>query len=261
MAGRKYESRADRKARLLEAGRFADFVAFKRGLTDSGLTASEASERAVVVYRRPEDGDGELVASEAPRQFTVEFTEVVHRELMLVRARVEEAVDGADRREKVGFAPHMARARSEKSCIPGLQRPVVDFLGREAEAKEEEAVYERLIRLVLGRDSEAKPAGKLAQIDWVLANLDVPLDEILAEGVPDTGAVALLKWARGSSAMRTEFITKIYVKTVPTRSQITADADTLEDDGRSVDRLIRDFKRERGRSDAVLPTGSEGSGG
>ena len=67
----------------------------------------------------------------------------------------------------------------------------------------------------------------------------MPVGEISADSVPDSGAVSLLKWARGDPG---EFFKTYHSKLLPTRGQLD-DAERIEDYGQELTGLLSFLRR------------------
>lgn len=118
-----------------------------------------------------------------------------------------------------------------------------------------------LAELAVGR--EAKPA-KIVQ--WVAANIELPVDKIDPDSVPSPEAVGLLTFAKTAGGGK-DFWT-IWARLLPTKSEVDR-VDRFADDGRDLDHLFDSFEhaepggsgdrdQEEPGADAVLPERAEG---
>ncbi|QDP55766.1 MAG: hypothetical protein Unbinned2706contig1001_27 [Prokaryotic dsDNA virus sp.] len=94
--------------------------------------------------------------------------------------------------------------------------------------------YKRLVQAVpQGHCSEREAA------QFVFEHVSVPAAEIEASAVPSRGAVGLLKWVQSSPANQTAFYATIWMKLMPTKSQLDAEARYSDDGIRSIELLDR----------------------
>lgn len=94
--------------------------------------------------------------------------------------------------------------------------------------------YKRLVLAVpQGHCSEREAA------QFVFEHVSVPAAEIEASAVPSRGAVGLLKWVQSSPANQTAFYATIWMKLMPTKSQLDAEARYSDDGIRSIELLDR----------------------
>ena len=79
---------------------------------------------------------------------------------------------------------------------------------------------------------------------FVFEHVSVPAAEIEASAVPSRGAVGLLKWVQSAPANQTAFYATIWMKLMPTKSQLDAEARYSDDDGiRSIELLVTVWSR------------------
>ncbi len=94
--------------------------------------------------------------------------------------------------------------------------------------------YKRLVLSVpQGHCSEREAA------QFVFEHVSVPAAEIEVSAVPSRGAVGLLKWVQSSPANQTAFYATIWMKLMPTKSQLDAEARYSDDGIRSIELLDR----------------------
>ena len=94
--------------------------------------------------------------------------------------------------------------------------------------------YKRLVLSVPpGHCSEREAA------QFVFEHVSVPAAEIEVSAVPSRGAVGLLKWVQSSPANQTAFYATIWMKLMPTKSQLDAEARYSDDGIRSIELLDR----------------------
>ena len=106
--------------------------------------------------------------------------------------------------------------------------------------------------------SEGKPEAAVGvQVQWVFRNIPKNWDQIDPEGVPDPGAVELLRWAKQNPG---NFYQTYHVRFLPSKTEVDrhamargSDADLDRVDGILLEALERGrAKRENGRdSEAV----------
>lgn len=104
-----------------------------------------------------------------------------------------------------------------------------------------DGVWAGLVRAARGRESDERRESR-----WVMANLLVPLEEIVEAEIPSQQAVGLLWCAKREGS---DFVKAIYTKMMPSRSVIDAEQEHMNDD-RTQEQLIADFRKMfRGEGD------------
>ena len=112
-------------------------------------------------------------------------------------------------------------------------------------------------RLVL-----AVPAGHCSEREaahFVFEHVSVPAAEIEPSAVPSRGAVGLLKWVQTSPSNQTAFYATIWMKLMPTKSQLDAEARYSDDGIRSIELLDR-LEQMLGDEEEEVPDMREDSG-
>ena len=211
------EKRAVRRQRLEAAGLWDRYCRCRDLLKQAGFEAPEAG----------------LLADEA----FAEGNRPPEEEQLTdwVRRKVGDAVERSGNNAAAGAAAGADEAASN----------TVTQLGGDIDE-----AYLPLIQAGIGRNADMR-----ARVEWVLANLLLPVEQIDRNGVPDCAAVTLLEWARSSTMARTEFMSKFALKLTPNKAE-DKEAESLEDDGRELEELLEQFQRG---ADPVLSAGAERS--
>ncbi len=114
--------------------------------------------------------------------------------------------------------------------------------------------YKRLVLSVPpGHCSEREAA------QFVFEHVSVPAAEIEPSAVPSRGAVGLLKWVQSAPANQTAFYATIWMKLMPTKSQLDAEARYSDDGIRSIELLDR-LEQMLGDEEEEMQGVSEDSG-
>lgn len=114
--------------------------------------------------------------------------------------------------------------------------------------------YKRLVLAVpQGHCSEREAA------QFVFEHASVPAADIEPSAVPSRGAVGLLKWVQSSPSNQTAFYATIWMKLMPTKSQLDAEARYSDDGIRSIELLDR-LEQMLGDEEEEVPDMREDSG-
>lgn len=110
--------------------------------------------------------------------------------------------------------------------------------------------------IALAQAARDKTAAKGAQLEWVLANLLIPIDKVDKAGVPSPAAVALLKWARGDGYG--EFCKIMAQRLVGSKQQQEREDQFLDECATVIDAIDRCRSARKPVSEpALLPSGPE----
>jgi len=295
MPPRNGESVAARKARLYPTGAWQEFVAYRKWLAvEKGWNDREANRIADAAYAADGPGMGEpefmaywksLALPKSAKSREVRLKRLAELAGMAnagegsTVAKPATIVHGGDADAgpvpKPAAGPALPPPPAGKPAATGKPAAAASGGGGSGKASHEfetRADFKDLIAAGQGRQ-----ANELEMLRWTMANSLVPLDEIDPEGVPCTGAVTLLYLARRSDVDLSEFVLKLFPKTIPNRSKLDRE-DDLSDD-RDADQLLSDWKqyaaeagsesadnspaehRPDSATDAFLPPDSEGFGG
>lgn len=94
-----------------------------------------------------------------------------------------------------------------------------------------------------GVDS-TKRASVREAAQWAFNNSRVELDSIDPGEVPSRGALGLLVWVQATPANYSHFISTIWAKLLPSKSQLDAES-RLADDGRAILAMLDEFEASR----------------
>lgn len=301
----RWETRQERRVRLVKAGVWGSFTDFRERLLRAGVKQVVAARISGWMYA---PGAGPMPTGDRMVEAADEMVKVLEAggDVMAAIERVRGGPVGPGR--EVGGLPatkkslpemaHGAGARAKKrGRPPQVKREVGEAaaqttaagvpvspvegavvgtaapLAAESPTKPTltalapgvDPAYLRLV--VAGQAAEGKRASQRQEVEWVMANLLVPLELISAEGVPSTAAVSLLAWARETASNRAEFVVKHYGKIIPTKGPEEDGAVRFTDDDRRIGELLAEFDRQVGRTaesevcdaqDAGVLPGAEG---
>lgn len=152
-----------------------------------------------------------------------------------------------DRNGSQGMSPHEAKWRARAEFPVGVEPAPVDQATYPDPDEADAPVAPPLDRpnalaALIAEIGPLRRATRHQEVDWVFNHLLMPIPNLAADDVPSLGALALLDWVQGhghkgqAQMNLTTFMTTIYTKTLPARSE-TANVDRFADDGAALDEL------------------------
>lgn len=166
--------------------------------------------------RSGEDGDGFDADSDGGARLSEEYRAIVQ----------EREVEAQDEKPE-------PQRRTRRKTRQEHEPPVLDEIRRGVSPD-----YLPLLNASVGKTST-----RVDEIEWVHANLLLPLHRIDMASVPGPGAVTLLEWAHANGNNRATFVTQVYAKVV-TKEKPPEDDERLTEDGRTNDEVLADFERQ-----------------
>lgn len=107
-------------------------------------------------------------------------------------------------------------------------------VGRNANENEQ---FDALVASV----DETKKSSTIERLEWIYENAATPWSLIRVEGVPSRGALKMLRWVKANDTNYEKFVTGLWSKTIPAKSQLDQEG-RFADDGRKSLKLMEEFE-------------------
>jgi hypothetical protein len=175
------------------------------------------------------------------------------KERLIAEDLWQEAVQMREELKANGMTPKDAWAAVSEAFPPGgangYPKPPTQVKPERAKRKKKDR-WDVLVENAIGRT-----APEAVNLRWVFDNAPVNPDKIDPEDVPSPGAVGLLREVQVNATMRAEFYRSMYVRLVPSKTQLEAETRFL-DDGRTCIETIE--RVQRAAEDSVYTPSTEG---
>lgn len=107
----------------------------------------------------------------------------------------------------------------------------VGMMGDEAEK------FDALVAMV----DETKKSSSIERLEWIYENAATPWELVKPENVPSRGALRMLRWVKASDLNYEKFVTGLWSKTIPAKSQLDQEG-RFTDDGRKQLGMLEEFE-------------------
>jgi hypothetical protein len=212
------------KQKLLEQGKWSEFVLYRQTLKEGGMVNADAHNQAV------EHFFGYLPEVTTERKIIKKSKKPIKQKVSVEPPPPQSADNGKD-----GGGSESSPGPPPSSPIPAVK----DYIGN----------LPRLVEVKSG-DFDGKVASEVEAVRWVADNMEV-LDP-RPKDCPSAAAWGLLSQCRQSLQARSDFWKLTYAKLLPTKAQMEKEQDALPDESKAkevIEDLLRFGREARGEKE------------